>query len=78
MERLAFTVIVELRCEDGFDVVWVDGENETVAESVEFDGVVVFGCFAEVGLPGFEVAVVECTFHCSEQEIKSCLMKSYC
>ena len=56
VEFFPFTIIGELGGEDGFDIFWVDGEDATDPAGSRLDGPTVM--VTEVGLPAFEVPVV--------------------
>lgn len=69
VEREAFAVVGELRCEDGFDVLGVGAEEAADADYVGFYGVVVRGGIGEEDMPGFEVAVVDGVPYCAADEV---------
>ena len=59
VERLAFSIVFELRCQDGLDVLWLSGEEEALRTDLRFNRI--WGCgrseIREEPLPELKVLV---------------------
>lgn len=58
VEGLALAVVAELRCENGFDVLWVGSEDDALAGNARLDCLATrLAVLGKVRLPDFEVLV---------------------